>query len=173
MKNRIITGILVLAAIGLVSGATFLAMATQEDPAITMSYLNNTFRQQMLEEVTKAGQELTRGFDARIAVLEADLKAGQGGSSQASNSAERFSVVTLSRGQSLTCAVGAELMLRIGTATGSGSAPALVDYTSGDTLSSGTALAANHMYLVTIEGNGIKATADTVRVLVRGTYKVS
>jgi len=173
MKNKIITGILVLAAIAFVSGATLLAVATQEDPAITMSYLNNTFKQQILDEVAKTGQELTRDFDARIAELEAELQASQGSTAQTSNSAERFSVVTLSRGQSLTCSVGTELMLRVGTATGSGSAPALVDYTGGETLSSGTALAANHMYLVTIEGNGLKATADSVRALVRGTYKVS
>jgi hypothetical protein len=29
------------------------------------------------------------------------------------------------------------------------------------------------MYLVTIEGNGIMATAETVRVMVRGDYRIS
>jgi hypothetical protein len=64
-------------------------------------------------------------------------------------------------------------MLRIGTANGFGSAPALVNYTDGATLAAGTALTTNHMYLVTIEGNGVRATADTVRVLVRGSYKIT
>jgi len=176
MKQKIITGVLVLAVIGIISGVTFLALAapgTQEDPFITLSYLNNDFRQQILAEVSKAGQELTRSFEDRITRLEADLKENQGSAAQTSGSADKFSVVSLSRGQSLTCSVGAELMLRIGVATATGSAPALVDYTDGGTLSSGTALTANHMYLVTIEGNGLKASDDTVRVLVRGTYKVS
>jgi hypothetical protein len=176
MKIKIITGILVLAVIALISGATFLATAspgTQEDPFITLSYLNNSFRQQMMAEISKTEQELARALDAKIADLEAELEASKGSGVQTQGSADRFSVVSLNRGQTLTCSVGAELMLRIGSATGAGAAPALVDYSDGATLSAGTALTANHMYLVTIEGNGVKATADSVRVLVRGTYKVS
>ena len=176
MKIKIITGILVLAAIALVSGATMLAMAapgTQEDPFITLEYLNNNFKSQIMTEVRNTEQELSRSFDAKIAEVEAQFKANQSGATQTQRSADKFSVVTLSRGQSLTCSVGAEVMLRIGTANGFGSAPALVNYTSGATLAAGTALTENHMYLVTIEGNGVRATADTVRVLVRGTYKIS
>jgi len=176
MKNKIITGILVLAAIAFVSGATFLATASpgsQQDPFITLNYLNNNFKQQILAEVAKTEQELTRDFDVKITALEAELKANQGAPAQTPNSAERFSVVTLNSGQSLTCSVGTEIMLRVGSATGFGSAPALVDYTDGETLSSGAALSTNHMYLVTIEGNGIRAAADIVRVLVRGSYRIS
>ena len=176
MKIKIITGIFVLASIALVSGATILALATpgtQEDPFITLNYLNNSFKPQIMDEVRSTERELTRTFDAKIAELEAKLQTSQGGSSQTSSSADRFSVVTLSRGQSLTCSVGAEIMLRIGSATGFGTAPALVNYTSGATLAAGTELTVNHMYLVTIEGNGVRATADTVRVLVRGSYRVS
>ena len=176
MKPKIAAGILVLAAIALISGATIMAYAspgTQADPFVTLSYLTDVFRPQIMADVTKTGQELTQNFDARIAALEALLEADRNSSAApAPGASDRFSVVTLSRGQSMTCSVGAEIMLRIGTATGSGSAPALVDYTSGDTLSSGTALTTNHMYLITIEGNGIRATADLVRVLVRGSYKL-
>ena len=177
MKNKIIAGILVLAAITLVSGASIIAYAspgTQADPFVTLSYLTEIFKPQIMADVSKTEQELTQSFNERIAALEAQLEAQQSSSAPAASSAaDRFSVVTLRRGQSMTCSVGTEIMLRIGTATGSGSAPALVDYTSGDTISSGTALTTNHMYLITIEGNGIRATADTVRVLVRGVYKVS
>jgi len=176
MKAKIITGIAVLAAIALVSGATILAMATpgtQEDPFITLNYLNNSFKPQIMVEVSNTEQELSRAFNARIAELEAQLQAGQAGvATAAPGSAERFSVVTLSSGQSLICSVGVEIMLRIGTATGFGATPALVDYTSAATLTAGNSLTANHMYLVTIEGNGIRATADTVMVLVRGSYRI-
>jgi hypothetical protein len=66
-------------------------------------------------------------------------------------------------------------MLRVGTANAyvGNSAPALVNYTSGGTLGNGAGLTANHMYLVTIEGNGVTATAPTVRVVVRGEYKIN
>ena len=176
MKNKIIIGIVVIAAVTLVSGASILALAnpgSQTDPFITLSYLTDVFRPQVMTEVKNTEQDMIKKFEARIAELESQLQTNTGGSSAAGTSADSFQVVTLSRGQSLTCSVGVEIMLRIGTAEGTGSAPALVNYTSGTTLSAGTALTANHMYLVTIEGNGIKATADSVRVLVRGSYRIT
>ena len=176
MKRKIIIWIVLLAAAVLISGATILALAapgTQTDPFITLSYLTNIFKPQVMADVDKIGQEMTQKIDEQIGEIEARLESSQGSASITPGAADKFTVVSLSRGQSLTCSVGAEIMLRIGTATGSGSEPALVDYTDGETLSSGTALKANHMYLVTIEGNGVKATADLVRVLVRGGYKVT
>ena len=176
MKKRAIVSIIVLAAFALVSGAGILALAapgTQSDPFVTLSYLTEIFRPRIMADVSAAGQEMTDRFNEQMTDLETKLQASQASQPSAPNAADKFSVVTLSRGQSLTCSVGTEIMLRIGTAAGSGSAPALVDYTTGDTLSSGTALTANHMYLITIEGNGIRATADMVRVLVRGVYKLN
>ena len=176
MKTKVITGILVLAAIALISGATLLAVAapgSQNDPYITLGYLMNNFKPQIIADVGTTAQELTRTVDTRIAELETRLQANQGGAATISGKSEVFSVVTLSNGQTLTCSAGAEIMLRVGTATGYGTAPALVNYTSGDTLAAGTALTANNMYLVTIDGNGVRATADSVKVLVRGNYSVS
>ena len=176
MKTRVIVSIVVLAAVALVSGAGILAFAspgTQGDPFVTLSYLTDIFKPQIMEDVSRTEQELTQRFNARIEALEAQLESAQSAAPATPDAADRFSVVTLSRGQSLTCSVGTEIMLRVGTAAGFGSAPALVDYTGGETLTSGDDLVSNHMYLVTIENNGIRATADTVRVLVRGVYTIS
>jgi hypothetical protein len=176
MKMKLVTGIVVLAAIALISGATILAMAapgTQEDPFITLSYLTNQFKPQIMNEVKSAEQRLLSTFDDKITQLEARIQANQGGTAAAPTSAETFVVVTLNRGQSLTCSVGTEIMLRIGSANGFGADPALVNSTSGSTLSAGAALTENNMYLITIEGNGVRATADMVRLLVRGSYKIS
>jgi len=180
MIKKISIGITVLATIAFIAGASILAFATQatqgsqDDPFITLSYLNDVFKKQVLSDIKSAEQELTQKFDSQIKTLESQLQSGQGGSSAATPSnASVFSVVTLRNGQSLTCSVGVEIMLRIGTANGFGTAPALVNYTDGSTISSGAALTTNKMYLVTIEGNGIKATAETVRVLVRGNYRVT
>ena len=165
----------VLAAIALISGASIVAFASpgsQSDPFITLSYLMDKFKPQIMDEVGKTEQELTQKFNERADALESEFKNSQVGSA-APNAADTFSVVTLRKNQSLTCSVGAEVMLRVGTATGFGTAPALVNTTSGATLSSGSNLATNNMYLVTLEGNGVKATSDTVRVLIRGSYKLS
>ena len=176
MKNKIVIGVLVLAVIMLISGATILAVATggtQDDPLITLSYLTNIFRPRVMEDVSKAENEAEQRFQRRIAELEAQLAAGQGSGQTPPGAADVFSVVTLTRGQTLICQVGTEIMLRVGTANALGAtAPALVNYTSGSTLSSGSALTTNHMYLVTIANNGLTATANTVRVLVRGEYSI-
>jgi len=176
MKNKLIIGIVVMAAVALISGASILAFASpgsQTDPFVTRSYLTNDFKSQIMNDVKNTEQEMTQRFNTRITALESQLQGNPGGSGSAGANADSFKVVTLRRGQSLTCSVGAEIMLRIGSAEGLGTAPALINYTTGNTLSSGTALTTNHMYLVTIEGNGLKATADSVRVLVRGDHKIS
>jgi len=174
MKNKIITGIIVLAAVTFISGAALLAMATPgtaEDPFIVMSYLNDIFRPRVTADINKAVSDMTTVFNKQIAQYES--QDGTGFIPDDHSVTDVFKVVTLSNGQSLTCSVGTEIMLRIGTAAGFGTAPALVNYTTGMTLSSGTALTTNHMYLITIEGNGITATANTVRVLVRGNCTIS
>jgi len=176
MKNKIITGIVFLSAVLLISGASILTVAspgTESDPFITRSYLTEVFKPLFMNDVKTIEQEMTQKFNTRISELEKQLQSGGGSNKPVQVDAETFKVVTLNKNQTLVCSVGAEIMLRVGTANGLGTAPALVNYTSGATLSAGSALTTNHMYLVTIEGNGVKATANTVRVLVKGTYKVS
>jgi len=176
MRHKIAIGILALVVIAFVSGVSYLAFAApgaQSDPLVALSYLTNVFHPKMSVEIKNTEQSMTQKFNNQIAALESQLQSNQGGTAPAPGSAEVFTVVTLRNGQTLSCSVGAEIMLRVGSATGFGSAPLLVNYTSGGALSEGTPLTINNMYLVTIEGNGIKATADTVRVLVRGVYKVT
>ena len=174
MKQKLIISLVVIAAILLISGASILAATpgTTQDPVVTLSYLTNIFRPAVMNDVRTAEQEMVQRFETRIAELESRIQAGGTGQTTV-GTADRFHVVTLSRNQTLTSSVGTEIMLRVGTADAVGTAPALVNYTTGATLSSGSGLTTNHMYLVTIEGNGIRATAETVRVLVRGVYTIS
>jgi hypothetical protein len=177
MKRKIFIGIIVIAAIITLSGATFLVVAhpgSQDDPFVTLSYLTNIFRPQMMTAVTEAEGRLSGDVNTRVSGLEQQIHTTHGVELSAlPGSAHTFSVVTLSRNQILTASVGTEIMLRVGTATARGTAPALVNYTNGTTLYAAGALVTNHMYLVTIEGNGITATDDLVRVLVRGSFTVS
>jgi len=171
MRNKLIISIVVLALVTLVSGATYLALASPgspEDPFIVLSYLNDIFRPKLMEDVGKIESDINKKVDDRIA-----LYGTQSGSGSKPEDSEVFRLVDLTNGQSLVCSRGTEVLLRVGTANGFGTAPALVNYTAGTTLSAGSALAANNMYLITIEGNGITATANLVRVLVRGDYKIS
>ena len=49
----------------------------------------------------------------------------------------------------------------------------LVDETTAGTLNNGGALLENHLYMMTIEGRGVQATAPTTKLMVRGGYTIS
>lgn len=163
MKNR---WCLRLAALMLVSCVAMSGVSlavepgSASDPLVTLSYLNETFLGQIMAQV-----------DQKIAARNSQIaqQAGVGGT--ASNA--EFTVVTLSKGQVLTGDIGCEVMLRVGSASCvSPSSPGLIDETSAATLNNGGALSANHLYMMTIEGRGVKAGADTTKLLVRGTYTI-
>ena len=141
MKKKWILGlvcVLTAALLG-VTGAVAANVGSQEDPLVTYSYLNDTFKNEVLAEAN-------------------------GG----------FVLVTMSSGQTLKGEVGTEVMLRVGTAVCTASStPGLIDTTSAGTLNNGGALEKNHLYMMTIEDRGVKATASTVKVLVRGSYTVA
>lgn len=148
--------LLVLSA-GLMTTASLAAEAgSSGDPLVTLSYLNDTFFNTIMQRV-----------DQKIA--ERTGQAVPGGSSSAS-----FVVVTLSQGQTLTGGIGCEVMLRVGSAVCvSPSDPGLIDETTASTLADGGALVQNHLYMMTIEGRGVRATAATTKVLARGSYTVA
>lgn len=90
-----------------------------------------------------------------------------------SGNSETFKVITLQSGQRVTCGVGCEVMLRIGSAKAVGSVnPVMIDIALSTELKNGAALSTNHLYLVTIKDNGFQATANNTKLLIRGTYTV-
>lgn len=164
MKNR---WALRLAALMLVSclAMTGVSLAVEpgsaSDPLVTLSYLNETFLGQIMTQV-----------DQKIAARNSQLLQQPGGTG--STSSAEFTVVTLSSGQTLTGDIGCEVMLRIGSASCvSPSNPGLIDETTAAALNNGGALAVNHLYMMTIEGRGVKAGAATTKLLVRGSYTIS
>lgn len=138
---------------------------SSQDPLVTLSYLNDTFLGQIMEQV-----------DAKIAQRNSQIVQELGGqtSSGGTATASTFTVVTLSSGQTLTGDIGCEVMLRVGTAACvSPSTPGLIDESAGSTLSNGGALVQNHLYMMTVEGRGVRATAATTKLLVRGSYTIA
>ena len=161
MKNK---WALRLAALMLISclAMTGVSLAVEpgsaSDPLVTLSYLNETFLGQIMTQV-----------DQKIAARNSQLLQQSGGTGSA-----EFTVVTLSKGQTLTGGIGCEVMLRIGSASCvSPSNPGLIDETTAAALNNGGALAVNHLYMMTIEGRGVKAGAATTKLLVRGTYTIA
>ena len=140
-------------------------VGSSEDPLVTLSYLNETFLDSIMDRV-----------DQKIAARNTQIIQQTGGqvSSGTGSAASTFSVVTLSSGQVLTGDIGCEVMLRVGSATCvSPSSPGLIDETAATTLNNGGALVQNHLYMMTIEGRGVRATAATTKLLVRGSYTIA
>ena len=167
-KNRWALRAVVLVALSvLLNGTVTMAGAAaggSEDPLVTLSYLNDTFLGDILQRV-----------DEKIAARNSQIVQQLGGQGTAgSATAATFTVVTLSSGQVLTGDIGCEVMLRVGSAACvSPSAPGLIDETTAGTLNNGGALVQNHLYLMTIEGRGVQATAATTKLLVRGSYSIA
>ena len=166
-KNRWFLRMIVLLLISgtLMMTATVAAEAgTNQDPLVTLSYLKETFMGDILKKV----DEKIAARNSQIAQqLEGEITGGSG-------VADTFTVVTLSQGQVLTGGIGCEVMLRVGTAACvSPSAPGLIDESNAGVLNNGGALVQNHLYMMTIEGRGVKATAATTKLLVRGAYSIA
>ena len=154
-----------LAGTCLAAGAGALAAGDQNDPLVTLSYLTQT----VLPDLVKSTQDKA---DAKAQELTTQFEqlAGQSGTGGSAS----YQVVTLSAGQRMNLGLGAEVMLRVGSATaGAAVNPALVDTTTGENLNHGGALVQNHLYMMTIEGRGVRATAATTKLLVRGSYTIA
>lgn len=166
-----------LAAVCLTVGAAVAAgEGTQADPLITLSYLNQTAIPAVLEQVDGKAQayqeELAGKLDEAIQQYTAQMEELVGGESAQQHTAA-YTVITLQKDQQLNMDIGCEVMLRIGTAQCvSASNPGLINTTTGSTLNNGNALEVNHLYMATITGRSIKATANVTKVLVRGGYTI-
>ncbi len=164
-KNRWVLRMMVLLVIcGALNMTVSLAAeaGSSGDPLVTLSYLNDTFMSTIMQNV-----------DQKIAARNSQL-AQSGGLLPSGGTGAVFSVVTLSSGQTLTGDIGCEVMLRVGTAVcAASSSPGLIDETTAGTLNNGGALAQNHLYMMTIENRGVRATAATTKLLVRGSYTIS
>ena len=159
-----------LAAGCLVMGAA-LAAGDQEDPLVTLSYLNQTAIPQIVEQVeertAQRQEELEESFRTQLNQYQ---QGNQGGETASAG----YTLVTLAQGQVMQLEVGCEVLLRVGAASvQADSSPALIDLSAGGTADGGAALDKNHLYMSTIEGRTLTADAATVKVLVRGGYTVA
>lgn len=178
-------------ALSLVMGGAVVTLAaggygSQDDPLVTLSYItdvavpeanaqiNSIFSQKqaaILDEVTKQVNQMRTDLAGKITpgspvsqdVLDqvANAAAAQLGSG---SSTAQWRSVSLAKGQTIYGALGAQLILRKGSAT---CYSGMVNLSSGDTLSHGQSVAANNLYLIGTEGCGFTATADCT-VLVNG-----
>ncbi|MDO4563595.1 MAG: hypothetical protein Q4C12_07145 [Clostridia bacterium] len=85
-----------------------------------------------------------------------------------------FTVVSLSAGQTVTCAQGCEIILRMGSANVfSTEKGGIADVTIGGDWPNGSAVPANHHLIVPLaDGRGITAATDCI-VMIKGKYEIN
>ena len=181
-KNDIITALVaVVLTVALIVGVSSAAGAanygSEEDPLISLSYLESVFVPEMLTKIEQTFQGLEERyyamFDTRLSQYTQQVQEML--TAPAAGPDEVFTIVTLTRGQKLTATAGTELLIRSGSAVSYGEGDTLLsDLTSGTVIGEmGAALSQNHMYVVTTTGTGVYASGDEVRLLVRGEYTIS
>lgn len=166
--------------------AAFVAIAaeigagSENDPLVTLSYLNEVFLAQILENVDEKLLErnelMATELQDWITQTKRDILIELGSSygDESGGVAVSFTAVTLAPGQTLYGAMGCEVMLRSGSAiciSEGKSVPGLVDTTDGSSINDGVALTANHLYLMTAQ-RGVQATDGEVVLMVRGEYTI-
>ncbi len=158
MKNSISK--IKIAAVVLVLALTFTVVLAEpggaDDPIISKSYIDNVLMPQIKDYI-----------ESRLKGVVPD----NGNQSTGETAAETFTVVSMSKGQKMTCDAGCELILRMGQAeifaTEKGG---LADTTAGYDLANKTNMPSNHLLIVPVgDGRGIIAQND-VLVMVKGGY---
>ena len=181
-KKTLRTG--VCAALVCLVLAAFVAIAnevgSQGDPLVTLSYLNETFLQQIMdgvdEKLAKRSETLSEKIMKQISDAKWDILIELGSSygDETGGMAISFTAVTLSPGQTLYGGAGCEVLLRSGSAvciSEGKSVPGLVDTTDGTSINHGSALVQNHLYMMT-DQRGVQAQEEIV-LLVRGEYTIA
>lgn len=165
-------GAAALSAVLLGTAAALAAGGDQTDPLVTLSYLEQTAIPQIVKQVEEQTAAKQKELEQKLAEQIAQYLA-QGGAGAGTSSADSFTLVSMSKGQVMSLGLGCEILPRIGTVTvKANTSPALIDTSTGATVSSGTALTANHLYMATIVDRTLTASND-VKLLVRGSYSIA
>lgn len=150
-KMRRATLTILVAVLAMTAIASFATPGTNEDPLISLSYINDTLLPEIYGYINEKIDSLTN-------------------SNQTSESSE-FKVIDVKKGQKIQGGNGCEMILRMGSATINASkSGGLSDVTDGYDLGQDEQMPANHLIIVPVgDGRGITMTANG-KVMIKGTY---
>lgn len=170
-NNKLIAGfaaaLAVVSALGIAVGAAY---DSSENPLITLTYLTDIFKVELLDEV-----------DERLEALEARLDTSSDDDYMYNEPAvsetvtEHYEVVELKYGDALYAVSACDIMLRAGVATCIAPDPTqgISNYTVGAEIYNGETLTKNHMCLIPRgDGRGVLAQSESVFFMVKGDYTI-
>ena len=177
MKMRVRVVLITAAALLALGAAVFAAgeysgpAGSENDPLVTLSYINDVFTGEVQsfyrKELQSQTDSLRDSLESRVEALEEACEAAGG-----AEAGLTFEELAIPSGSELICSAGTEVLLRSGSAyVVAREAPGLLDTSGGADLNKGEYLRKNHMYMVAGDDEGICADGS-ITVLVRGDYKI-
>ncbi|MEA4920250.1 MAG: hypothetical protein VB078_04965 [Clostridiaceae bacterium] len=167
--------------------ASAAAYGSEDDPLVTVSYINDVVKPQITNDIDKAvtnkESELLSTIDKKISSSDAggssysdeviDEIAQRAAKLSGSTAVDSWQVIKVPAGKTLSAKVGCQILLRIGGASCvSSGTTGLINLSDATILASGGALKQNSLYMATIDGRGFKAGSDAT-ILVKGSYSIS
>ncbi len=177
--KRVKIAAVIMAILCALSVVVIAAYDSSEDPLVSLSYLNDIFKYEILSIV-----------DQRIDNAKVDIKAElQGTVPQDTSGSETgpadtgsqqaayygYEVLELHDGDEVYAITPCDIMLRAGSALCIAPNPTqgISDYTDGVELYNGMSFTKNHMCLIPRgDGRGLRATSESVFIEIRGEYTV-
>ena len=144
-------------------GITVAAYDSSEDPIISLSYLENIFKKEIIATVDDKIADMIEYVKEMLDSFEVPTDTGS----------SAFEVIELKKGDAIYAVSACEIMLRSGKAVciAPDAKQGIADYTSGEEILNGASFTKNHMCLIPRgDGRGLKATSESVFIMVRGDY---
>lgn len=156
MKRIIWTTVIICILFSVMAAYAAMSGGTQEDPVISLSYLDNVFFNKVKDYID---QKLTN--------------AQPSGGTSTPQPAATYKVVKIEVAKSFIAGEGCEFILRSGTAKAiTTEKGGIADTTSGTDLKNTAPIPANHLLIVPLaDGRGFKADTE-VLVMVKGSYSL-
>ncbi len=183
MKKHVKIIVSVLAIICALTVTVIAAYDSSEDPLISFSYLNDIFKKEILAEMDEMIEdrfdELQSGIDEYLADLELPETSVPDDDDDPDDSSGTASagweIVEITNGQAIYAVSTCELILRSGSAVciAPDATQGIADITDGVEIYNGQNLTKSHLCMIPRgDGRGIKATHESVYVMIRGEYTI-
>ncbi|MBE6625829.1 MAG: hypothetical protein E7628_01425 [Ruminococcaceae bacterium] len=176
MKKQVKIIVSVLAILCALTVTVIAAYDSSEDPLISFSYLNDIFKKEILAEVDARFEELRSGIDDYLDNLElpeATVPSDPDDEPSGSASAA-WDIVEITTGQSIYAVSTCEFLIRSGSAVciAPDAKQGIADLT-GSEIFNGESIPMDRLCMIPRgDGRGIKATHQSVYVMIRGEYTI-
>ncbi len=170
--------IAVVAALAIVSTISVAAAYdSSSDPLISLSYLRDVFKKELLEEIDAKLEDYTPSSDNNDNSVFDDnyFPTEPEETEQAAVASQVYEVIELGYGDALYAVSSCEIILRSGSAvcTAPDAKQGIADLTDASEIYNGYSLTKNHLCLIPRgDGRGVVAQSESVYIMVRGDYTI-